>query len=60
MFRVVLSTLAQVGTVRGLELQTLTTEKVYYGRLVQVRTPVEGFPRPAVKNLERVYRGTNF
>lgn len=49
MFRTVLGTLAQIGAVRDPELQTLTTEKVYYGKLVQVRTPVEGFPRPAVK-----------
>jgi len=56
MFRVVLGTLAHIGAIRDLGTMTLATEKTYYGKLVQARTPVEGFPRPVVKPGTNVHK----
>lgn len=56
LYKVVLGTLANLG-VLGSELAIHQVKKTYYGKLAQVKTPVEGFPEPVVEPGEFVQKG---
>jgi len=56
LFEVVLGALREVGVIDGSE-RPRTVTKTYYGKLVQVKAPTEGFPRPIVESGSAVKEG---
>lgn len=56
LYQVVLQTLTELNAITGLIVKSVI-EKTYYGRLQNVKTPVEGFPKPAVSPGDRVREG---
>lgn len=56
LFEVVLGLLREVGIAEVFR-QPRAVHRTYYGRLVQVRAPTEGFPRPAVEPGSSVREG---
>lgn len=57
LFEVVLETLASLGVIGSNYNEAKSVEKTYYGKLVQVKTPAEGFPRFTVKPGALVQKG---
>ena len=57
LFETVLGTLVNLGAVEAAGSAQPRVAKTYYGRLVQVDSPMEGFPRPVVEPGARVRKG---